>query len=326
MQILPWSDGADPHACQLLCEQFPVRLTLSGLSAEELSGLFDLEAGRSVWPPTGPMREIVIDNASAGVQCETSPRQTIRLDDGEVELTSGRPARLRPSPNRSEPPLHFPQSLYLCLAQQWARSGLFALHAAAIDAHPHGILVLGDRCAGKSTLALSALAAGFGVVSDDWLLFGLDTSAHHRVERLRGHLAIRPGLVSDHLDTQLRQTGIELPAKSARKRVIALSPGNPRFPTGGRVDRIWHLIGTAGERPAQTVIRPRTPAQTLASLVTAAMPLLLSDAFPIERERLMATAQSLLSTDSGAQVESGRDLVYRPETAWSTLLHASKQP
>ena len=71
--------------------------------------------------------------------------------------------------------LLLPQALHLLLTQQWARAGLMPVHACAFSIAGQGILALGDRGAGKSSLVLAALAAGARIVSDDWLLLGLDT-------------------------------------------------------------------------------------------------------------------------------------------------------
>ena len=84
-----------------------------------------------------------------------------------------------------------PQSLHLLLAQQWARAGIMTLHAAAVSTPGGGILSLGPRGAGTSTLTVSALAAGLGVITDDWMILGRAADGQIEVERLRGFLMLR---------------------------------------------------------------------------------------------------------------------------------------
>lgn len=71
--------------------------------------------------------------------------------------------------------------------------GLLALHGACVGRHGHGLLIVGDSGAGKSTVALHAMLAGFEVLSEDsvfiraesLLATGVPNFVHLRAESLR---------------------------------------------------------------------------------------------------------------------------------------------
>lgn len=322
MRILPLPSIDHRPACQLSCQALPIRLTVAGLAAADLQALFHASAGgRQPWPPQSSPAAIVIDNPDAlPLPPAQAGRQCLQLGPDRVELASGQPARLHPGSDQGTA-THFPQSLYLCLAQQWARSGVFALHAAGIVADGQGILALGERMAGKSTLALSALAAGHQVVSDDWLLLGIGSDGRCRIERLRGYLAIRPGPVRARL---LPLAGLAAPRTAGngdhRQLFDITHPAPARFPLAAAVNRLWLLAAGGDHRPGTTLCRLQAPAAALAGLVTAAMPLLLSAAFPVERQALMATAQSLLQQVVATHLTAGLDLVQTPTASWQRLI------
>lgn len=320
MRILPLPSSTGHPACQILCQALPVRLHVSGLAAGDLQTLFQATGPLRPWRRPPLPAQIVIDNPDAGPALADAPLQALQLGADRVELGSGRAARLFPGCAADTAATHFPQSLYLCLAQQWARSGVFALHAAGIVAAGRGILALGERMAGKSTLALSALAAGHQVVSDDWLLLGPGADGRAHIERLRGYLALRAGRPRERL---LPRSGLAVAAGSdgnGQRQLFTIDGAAPaRFPATAAVHHLW-LLQPGPERPGSTRLMAAAAATALAGLVAAAMPLLLSTPFPAERQALMGTANRLLAQAAAAQVSTGSDLVRAPEANWERLL------
>ncbi|MCK9488751.1 MAG: hypothetical protein M0Q42_05040 [Xanthomonadales bacterium] len=324
MQILPLPSASTQPACQLRCQALPVSLTVTGLAAADLAALLQASASPSAdWPQQRPPPVIVIDNPDvAPLPTLSAQVQSLQVGPDRVELVSGRAAHLYPgvAEQQSSLPSHFPQSLYLCLAQQWARSGVFALHAAGIVTADEGLLVLGERMAGKSTLALSALAAGHQVVSDDWLLLAADSDGRCQMERLREYLAIRPGPVAQRLLPRAALAGVKRTSSAEQRQLVPIDElASARFPVSAAVTRLWQLQ-PASDRPESTRIVPETAAGALASLITAAMPLLLSAQFPAERQALMTTAGSLLREIPAERVTAGRDLAREPGPNWERLL------
>ncbi len=342
MRILPLPSTDGRPACQLICQAMPVRLTVTGLAAVDLQALFQAPAGGTEpWSSPPSPEAIVIDNPDVEpLPAAPADARSLQLGADRVELASGQPARLHRGAGQNTAATHFPQSLYLCLAQQWARSGVFALHAAGIVAHGQGIVALGERMAGKSTLALSALAAGHQVVSDDWLLLAAGSDGHCRIERLRGYLAIRAGHVRDWLlpragldraaaadngadagfNADDGDGGADGNADTEHRQLFAIDQApDPRFPPSAHVGHLW-LLAPDRPRPEATRCQPETPAAALAGLIRAAMPLLLSAAFPVERKALMATANTLLQQVVPAAVGTGHDLVRAPARDWERLL------
>lgn len=74
-----------------------------------------------------------------------------------------------------------PKPVSAAVTQQWLRVGQLPLHAALMLFQGCGLLILGDSNSGKSTLTKSALRAGAGIVSDDYI------RVQHTAAALIGH-------------------------------------------------------------------------------------------------------------------------------------------
>ena len=75
------------------------------------------------------------------------------------------------TPDGSTLPDYHNGSPFLIVLQWWAESeGLSLIHAGAVGTNDGGVLLAGAGGSGKSTTALSCLAAGFRYVSDDYCL------------------------------------------------------------------------------------------------------------------------------------------------------------
>ena len=313
----------DNGHCLLEGDHIGFQIALKGLSAAELNRLLHGNGPASSWRPDGSNRKISADNAVAPAKA-TGSAVVHKLEDGDFESTSGGPGQLIVDQHHNEPISLLPQSLHLLLTQQWARSGIHSLHAAAILTPAGGILVIGPRGGGKSVLSLSALVAGHGVISDDWILLGPGSDDQIQVERLRPFMMLRQSWAADQLRARLPNL-IAAPVSKRPKQVIRLPVDSPQFPIGGTIDQIWLLKRPRSARRSQTSIDPIPSASALAKLVEASMPVLFSRQFPIEHQALMETSKLMLAKTRAMQVETGMDLVESPHAAWRRLLNDARQ-
>jgi hypothetical protein len=251
-------------------------LVRPGPDPEELASLFRVGKGRPDWPGVaarGPIRVGVTDEDLDGLQVECSP---LALPGGRAFLTSDRAGEVRLEPVL-EADLHLlPPPLNLLLAQQWARLARFPLHAAALRWKDRGVLILGERGAGKSSLVLAASSLGGEVVSDDWLLTGV-LRGQVRVERLREFLMFRPGAPWQAFGQGMQTlTGLTIVPGPDRRHVLPIHGSQPAFPTWTPIERMVFLQAPERERPAHSRLEPIHQSRLLAGLVEASMPRLLT--------------------------------------------------
>ena len=316
MKIQPEST---PGKSRLRGDRIAFDITLDGLDAGQIQALLHGGSDQVDWLQLASVHDVRADNPMAGDQAISPTPVSHDTEDGRVETTSGGPGQVIVEAQHQKPVNLLPQSLHLLLAQQWARSGILTLHAAAILTPGGGILVIGPRGGGKSVLTLSALAAGYGVISDDWILLGKDENNHIQVERLRPFMMLRQSWAADQLRTRLprlasRQVG------NRPKQLIRLPENTKRFPIGGPINQLWLLNRPRSARGHQTRLTPTTQSTALARVVEANMPLLFSKAFPTEHSALMDTIKALLKDAPAYEVETGTDIVEKPGEAWAKLL------
>ncbi len=299
----PTADSTSLHGTTL-----PFEVRLDGIAAAELRQIL---AGRSIaagW--AGRVRRLTV----AAVAPETSSAaETYRhvFVDGTAILRSGCRARVEVGDDSQAPEYLLPQSLNLALAQQWARLGLMALHAAALRVGNRHVLVLGPKASGKSTLCLATLATGGQVLSDDWLLLGQDSHARVVCERLRRFLMVRDCWASDQL--QVLRPDLAFRRSGARpKQVLPVETEGAHFLPSLAIDEIWVMERTRGARGAYSRKSPENATHVLAHLIKAAMPLLFSARFALEHRAQMRTAQALLQACPAYRVQTGTDLVEQP--------------
>lgn len=318
MKFLPGS-----HADEAVIEPdtFDAPIDVTGLSAEMLAGLFHGAAGaRGHWKPGLQL--------TAGLQGQTesagSALHEHDLEDGRAVLRSNCPGKVLVEPgHRLSDELLQPQSLYLLLAQQWARAGLMLVHGAAFEFEGHGILALGDRGAGKSVLTMAALAAGAKVVSDDWVMLGTDADGTVRAERLREFLMLRHGLAHDRLLSALPQLQ-PVQLRNRPKSVVRMQeqPGSlhSHFAKGCRIDRLWLLQRPRAGRTGSSTSSPAQAAGALSAIIQATMPILFSSRFAAEATALRKSTDVVLSGERTYTVCTGPDLLDNPSKALASLL------
>lgn len=295
---------------------FAVRV--SGLEAQALEAFLYGTGKRPEWVSAAGCAGIGAELLGAAPDQTEAPVRVRELEDGRLETRSGGAGRVVPISAGLRADRMLPQSLHLLLAQQWARAGILVVHAAAVSTPQGGILILGSRGTGKSTLSVSALAAGLGAVSDDWMLLGIDPANDITVERLRGFLMLRQSWAAERLGVQCPDLPL-VTSPMRPKQVMQLREDAHRFPASAPIRAVWLLQRPRGARAERSVVRPASPAYCLRRLVEASMPLLFSAEFPHEHRALLATAQHLIGTAPCQILEPGTDLVEEPAAAWRRL-------
>lgn len=94
----------------------------------------------------------------------------------------------------------------------------FLLHAAAVAGRTHGVLLVGESEAGKSTLTYRALRCGYRCVADDGVLIGPDANGELSAYPLYREFSLDPAVVepADLADAK----SIEPTAKGPRARLV----------------------------------------------------------------------------------------------------------
>lgn len=309
------------HADEALIEPefFDAPIRIRGISSGLMAGLFHGSAqARMHWKPGLELTAGLCEATDA----ETPPPWKKDLPDGLVTLHSGAPGSVRVEHGHAITDTLLPQSLYLLLAQQWARAGLMLVHGAAFEFQGTGILALGDRGAGKSVLTAAALAAGALVVSDDWVMVGFDPSGRLRAERLREFLMLRHGQACDRLISKL--DGARAVPLDDRPKSVLHYRDQPdalrrRCLSGCAIDRIWLLQRPSSGRSSRSIRKPATPVQTLAAVIRATMPLLFTGRFAHEAGLLRKTSDAAFAASALYAIQTGLDLTEDPAPVLNRL-------
>lgn len=238
--------------------------------------------------------------------------------DSLVECTSGAKATVEVLDSHPQPKVpRLPTAIAFGFSQQWARLGCACAHGAMLKVKETGILVLGARATGKSVLGASCLAAGGGIVTDDYLLLGQREEAVFG-ERIRQFLSLRRSWAGESLvaaadeDWGFGATG--------NRTFLRVPDDDSRFPTLSRIDHIWVLRRPRAGRQQQSSLQPINQAEVYAAIVAAIQPLLLGAEFPQERALLQSLVGRLMSSTSAACLETGQDIVLAPRQTWDRLL------
>jgi hypothetical protein len=308
--------GSEPDSLRLRGTEIEFQIAVSGLAAEPMRRILAGRGSGAFWTAGERTLELAADCELADTLYADYQRD---FGDGAVSLRSGRPGHLRVGRNHQAPEYLLPQSLNLALAQQWGRLGVLALHAAAFRFGTRTVLALGPKASGKSVLSLAALCCGGRILSDDWLLLGIDRQQRPVSERLRNFLMVRDSWASSQL--RARQPELAFRRSGTRpKEVLPIPPDDPRFPDSLAIDEIWVMGRARTGRTSRSLKRPEPATAAFSELIKAAMPLLFTRRFPHEHAALMRTARHLLNACPTYQVQTGTDLIEQPEETLARLL------
>ncbi|MEN1726861.1 MAG: hypothetical protein AAGJ52_00350 [Pseudomonadota bacterium] len=309
---------ADPLSCRLESVAFKQSLLIQGLGGDELEACLGAARSRPDWPVIAARQPIIM-----GLQGDLHELPDLGnfepVSGGSVALQSDHPGQARIDPKVTKDDQLLPQPLNLLFAQQWARLGLFPLHAAALRWRDSGLLLLGPQGAGKSSLVMAALAEGGQVISDDWLLVG-GHQGGLRAERLREFLMFREGPVWRRFIQPIRsQSPLDTHLTQDRRPVHVIAKDDPRFPAWTPINRVVVLSAAPEPRPQRSVIETCLQSQLIASLVGSAMPILLTRDYPAERDRLLHSYDEIARQLPTARACSGRDLLESPAAVLDRL-------
>ena len=319
MRVLTDDESRQP-ACRLVSDVFDAAIRIEGLTAPELRARLFERGARWPWHRLSGRGPLTIELVN-GVRHE--PSQGVQriverdLPDGQVRLISGSRSELTLRADHDDPEALLPSSLYLCFAHQWARAGLLPLHGAAFANEKGGVLAVGSKGTGKSTLTAAALIAGCRVVSDDWLL-AQPSPTGFLVERLRRFIMLRRGWASDQVlaklpDLAFADNGVR------PKMTLRLPPRDARFPNRASVTRLFELSRPRGARSEMSQLESLSDRQAMAALVQSSMPLLFSAALPIEQTLLLEACNQGLPPLQKFRLVPGSSLVSDPSAETAKL-------
>ena len=307
-------------ACRLTGSAMARPILIQGIAADELRQRLVGRPEHRPWQQLVERGPIYIGHGAdsrAAFQSQSISLER-ELDEGQVSLVSGGPARLAVKAHHRDSGAMLPRPLYLALSQQWAQDGVTALHAAAFKLDGAGVLAIGAKGAGKSTLTAAVLAAGGRVCSDDWVLVGMHNDIA-RAERIRSFLMLRAGWASAKLAGAIESISPGHLDGSPRQ-VIDIPAADHRFPHSVQVDRIWILSRPASARGERSELQAMPPASMQAALIEAGMPILLGSRLPDERAELTGLHRRLVARLRGERLVACTDLINSPKTVLGRLL------
>lgn len=214
--------------------------------------------------------------------------------------------------------LSIPAAMSFAFAQQWARLGHACVHGAMLNVHGKGVLVVGQRAAGKSVLSASALAVGGAIITDDYLLLGANNDDIVLGERIRRFISLRRSWASDALVKNFGEGWT--PDRSGRRVFLRVEPDDERFPEFSRIDTVWVLVRPRAGRSNHSSLERISHAEVYAALVSSIQPLLLGTEFPHERNKLTDLFAKLITRVPVARIETGQDIVLDSTRTWERLL------
>lgn len=230
--------------------------------------------------------------------------------DGSATVTIG-------AEHQAGDPRHLPMAMNLAFALQWARLGHACVHGAMLEVDGCGVLILGQRGAGKSVLSTSALVAGGRIVSDDQLLVGIKDEQIVG-ERIRAFLSLRQSWAARTLFE-----GSASPWQANRRgsrSFLTVDENDARFPDHARIDQVWLLTRPRTGRQTNSRLEPVSQALLFAELVNATQPILLGPDFPQQRQAMSSLFTRLVSLATPLRLETGMDIVQNPRATWQRLL------
>jgi hypothetical protein len=316
-------------------DQPPLTLAVTGVSPAEVAGWTAQSEGVmriSISAPTLPDAQVRV-RTRAGTSF-SKPAAAAGFDH-PVRLLSSRPVILGCGRHRLICEEHRPDSLELAevfdgavdtasrtLLDVWlqralAVRGVAVLHGAAVRVRSHGLLAVGGRHVGKSTIAAAAIVGGGSVVSDDWLLAGVTRDGSVIVAPSRTELAFRRPTV-DVLPEEIRRRLVPVPGTASNRWALDPTTTDPWYAVALAPTSIWRV--SIDRRLGTSRLRQISQADTWAALARSTSAVFLSGVFHRERSRLLSLLHRLVTDCPGFRLRLGRDLLADPATTLDRLV------
>jgi hypothetical protein len=316
-------------------DQPPLTLAVTGVSPVEVACWTAQSEGPleiSICAPTLPDAELGV-RTRAGTSL--SRPSAVAGFDHPVRLLSSRPVILGCGRHRLVCEEHRPDSLELAevfggavdtasrtlfdvwLQRALAGRGVAVLHGAAVRVRSHGLLAVGGRHVGKSTIAAAAIVGGGSVVSDDWLFAAVTRDGSVVVAPGRTELAFR------------RPTVDVLPEEIRRRLVPAQGTASDRWALDPTTTDPWHAVAliptsiwrvSIDRRLGTSRLQRINQADTWAALAHSTSAVFLSGVFDRERSSLLRLLHRLVTDCPGFRLRLGRDLLADPATTLDRLV------
>jgi len=193
-------------------------------------------------------------------------------------------------------------------------------HALVLRWRELGVLVLGDSGSGKTTLALAALAAGAQIVSDDRVALRM-AGGQLRAHRMRDFLRIRRGTLLDMTRDALPEA-VRAITTTAPAVELAMTTAPQQFISDTRIDTVVLLNRCPSTRPAESIVKPASSAETLAAAMASSLPYL----FAVNTQHLGVDPVTLygqmLAAKQAVHLTTGARLMARPVEEFSSVIEA----
>jgi len=200
-----------------------------------------------------------------------------------------------------------------------ARQGSPVLHAGAFELGGLSVLALGESFAGKTTVAVAAMAAGGRVVSDDAVL-AVPEGQRLVLLPVRSYGWLR-GRTREIVPDELRRRMVEGAENGHPRWVLSREHAGGAFVERSMPDTIW--VQSIDRRLRESRIEAIDQGRVFAALVRASSPIYLSRHCPEIRDRLIPVFRSLCSQCRGYRVRLGRRLLEDTEWEIRRLVEAS---
>lgn len=208
-------------------------------------------------------------------------------------------------------------ALEVALFRALALQGALVLHALAYVRHGTGILVLGDSQAGKSTLALAALASGAHLISDDRVVVisrGGAVTAHC----MRPFLQARTATIDKFPDKQL-PAGLRHVTTGLQPWRLDRSTPDSGMINSGDITHLAVLNAPSQPRPDTHQVGSASQAYLIAQLVRSSLPYAFRTKHPIDWTTPLDLANQLSRSVRIHTLRTGTDLIHDPVASFERL-------
>lgn len=306
--------GLAPRDVELLRRRFFLTVGAGGgmplEGGENLVLLTRFEGNQAPARPTGDAQEWRPDESLPWPKDPTwlpsLDRDRLAWGTAEVCFDPSGPTRARIEATGAHRWALLPTAFAACASRALAAQGVALLHAASFVAGERCVLVAGPRCAGKSTVAAAALAASWGVLSDDSVLCWLDRGVP-TLAPFRRFLSFREKTL----------TALPPPIRGSLRRFRGHDEERwlwevpaPKTGRGYRIAALW--LARVDENAGDSVIEPLDDARALAGLLNSVSVLFMTAKYPEEAAALTRVLVATVERTPSFEVVLGRDVLLQP--------------